>query len=113
MKQPRCGLCHLPILDRILSALDRNYHPACFTCATCDTCLDGGQFVADTTTDTVTCRDCYVANKAPVCHKCKQAIVSEPGKLKFPEVPIIRQLPCLRSRQESDGGNMQWEQVSP
>jgi len=80
LRQPRCSLCGLPILDRVLTALDKKYHPACFTCALCNVSLDGEQFVVDDKTQTVTCRQCYIRTKAPKCERCKSAIVSEPGK---------------------------------
>ena len=110
MRQPRCAHCHLPILDRILSAQDRKYHPACFTCSSCDTCLDGGQFVVDEETETVICRSCYVSNRAPVCHKCCEPIVSDPGMRECFQIFSDKMLNIFR--EESNCDHMQWEQIS-
>ncbi|VDL86783.1 unnamed protein product [Nippostrongylus brasiliensis] len=46
-KVTRCAECKQPIEDMVLSALSRNYHPACFRCTACGICLDGVQFALD------------------------------------------------------------------
>ena len=54
---PRCYVCDLPVMERMLTAMDRQFHPSCFTCSVCSMVLDGKTFMAEG--DTVHCRDCY------------------------------------------------------
>ena len=39
----KCARCSDPILETTLKALDRSYHPNCFTCSQCSLSLDGIQ----------------------------------------------------------------------
>jgi len=75
---PRCYVCDLPVMERMLTAMDRQFHPSCFTCSVCSMVLDGKTFMAEG--DTVHCRDCYARFKAAQCCRCKEAIVSAVGK---------------------------------
>jgi len=74
----KCHHCGLPMTDRILTALEKKYHPACFRCALCDKSLDGEPFILDG--DAVNCKDCYTRLKAKQCHRCGQGIVSTEKK---------------------------------
>eukprot|EP00092_Neocalanus_flemingeri_P089525 GFUD01113283.1.p1 GENE.GFUD01113283.1~~GFUD01113283.1.p1 ORF type:complete len:301 (+),score=100.14 GFUD01113283.1:195-1097(+) len=74
----KCSHCRLPILDRMLTALDRKFHPVCFRCALCDAGLDGVPFMLSG--DSINCRPCYTVYKAAPCARCGEGIVSTGSK---------------------------------
>lgn len=78
MTKPRCSVCNIPVMDRMLTAMGRKFHPACFTCSVCQAVLDGKPFLAEG--DVVHCKDCYARYKAAQCYRCGEAIVSTVGK---------------------------------
>jgi len=74
----KCSHCGLPILERILTALDQKYHPSCFRCSLCDTGLDGVPFLKSGSS--VNCQSCYTKYKAAPCARCGTGIVSTGDK---------------------------------
>lgn len=75
----KCCVCEKPILDRILRATGKPYHPACFKCVVCGKCLDGIPFTVDATSR-IHCIDDFHKKFAPRCCVCSQPIMPEPGK---------------------------------
>ncbi|KAK6728284.1 hypothetical protein RB195_005743 [Necator americanus] len=75
-KVTRCYQCKEPIKDMVLSALNHNYHPACFRCTGCGICLDGVPFALDKENQ-VYCMPDYHDRFAPRCYRCKQPILPD------------------------------------
>ncbi|XP_016141158.1 thyroid receptor-interacting protein 6 isoform X2 [Sinocyclocheilus grahami] len=75
----RCLKCSEPILDRILRAMGKAYHPRCFTCVVCGGCLDGVPFTVDATSQ-IHCIEDFHRKFAPRCSVCGQPIMPEPGQ---------------------------------
>ncbi|GAB6025250.1 hypothetical protein CHUAL_010671 [Chamberlinius hualienensis] len=75
----KCSVCTKPILDRILRATGKPYHPRCFQCVVCGKCLDGIPFTVDATNQ-IHCIEDFHKKFAPRCCVCKQSIMPEPGQ---------------------------------
>lgn len=75
----KCSKCSKPILDRILRAMGKAYHPRCFTCVVCNCCLDGVPFTVDATSQ-IHCIDDFHRKYAPRCSVCSEPIMPEPGQ---------------------------------
>ncbi|CAI5668918.1 unnamed protein product [Oreochromis niloticus] len=75
----RCSKCSKPILDRILRAMGKAYHPRCFTCVICNCCLDGVPFTVDATSQ-IHCIEDFHRKYAPRCSVCGEPIMPEPGQ---------------------------------
>ncbi|XP_021483363.1 thyroid receptor-interacting protein 6 isoform X1 [Meriones unguiculatus] len=75
----KCSACSEPILDRILRAMGKAYHPGCFTCVECRRSLDGVPFTVDATSQ-IHCIEDFHRKFAPRCSVCGGAIMPEPGQ---------------------------------
>jgi len=75
--QAKCDHCGLPMLDRVLTAINKKFHPVCFSCCQCGEGLDGVQFMVEG--GAVYCTACYSRYKAVQCTRCGQGIVAVAG----------------------------------
>ncbi|XP_013198944.1 lipoma-preferred partner homolog [Amyelois transitella] len=75
----KCSICGDPILDRILRATGKPYHPRCFTCVVCHKSLDGIPFTVDAV-NRIHCIEDFHRRYAPRCATCREPIIPEGGK---------------------------------
>ncbi|CAG4946887.1 unnamed protein product [Colias eurytheme] len=75
----KCSVCNKPILDRILRATGKPYHPTCFTCVVCGKSLDGIPFTVDAMNQ-IHCIEDFHKKFAPRCCVCELPIMPEGGE---------------------------------
>lgn len=75
----KCSVCGNPILDRILRATGKPYHPSCFTCVVCGKSLDGIPFTVDAMNQ-IHCIEDFHKKFAPRCCVCELPIMPEDGE---------------------------------
>ncbi|XP_071782006.1 filamin-binding LIM protein 1 [Centroberyx gerrardi] len=69
-----CWACGEVIKDKMIRALERAYHPTCFTCTTCNQQIGKERF-AQGEVGEVYCLQDYYRKYAPQCSVCKQLII--------------------------------------
>nr|XP_056705700.1 lipoma-preferred partner [Euleptes europaea] len=75
----QCSICAKPIMERILRATGKAYHPHCFTCVMCQRSLDGIPFTVDAGGN-IHCIEDFHRKFAPRCSVCKEPIMPAQGK---------------------------------
>ncbi|KAM8889295.1 lipoma-preferred partner isoform 1-T6 [Synchiropus picturatus] len=74
-----CNICSKPIMERILRATGKAYHPHCFTCVVCHRSLDGVPFTVDASNH-IHCIEDFHKKFAPRCCVCSEPIMPAPGQ---------------------------------
>uniref|UniRef100_A0A8C6TYD5 LIM domain containing preferred translocation partner in lipoma n=1 Tax=Neogobius melanostomus TaxID=47308 RepID=A0A8C6TYD5_9GOBI len=74
-----CNICSKPIMERILRATGKAYHPHCFTCVVCQRSLDGIPFTVDASNH-IHCIEDFHKKFAPRCCVCYEPIMPAPGQ---------------------------------
>ncbi|XP_063057731.1 lipoma-preferred partner [Engraulis encrasicolus] len=74
-----CNICTKPIMERILRATGKAYHPQCFTCVVCQRSLDGIPFTVDASNH-IHCIEDFHKKFAPRCSVCAEPIMPAPGQ---------------------------------
>lgn len=72
----QCASCSHPIINEVLKAFNKSYHPRCFRCEKCKKCLDGIPFALDEQ-EKVYCMKDYHETYSPRCGACKKPIIPQ------------------------------------
>ena len=69
---PRCAACEKPILEDVINALGKQWHPECFNCSECHCPFTGGNFFDFD--GKPYCEIHYHALRGSICAKCYKPI---------------------------------------
>ena len=65
---PSCARCQKPISGKFLHAMDKYWHPECFSCKTCSKLFAKGKFFEYQ--NQPFCEECYYVAKGAICFAC-------------------------------------------
>uniref|UniRef100_A0A2D4PLF7 LIM zinc-binding domain-containing protein n=1 Tax=Micrurus surinamensis TaxID=129470 RepID=A0A2D4PLF7_MICSU len=100
----QCSVCAKPIMERILRATGKAYHPHCFTCVICSRSLDGIPFTVDAGGN-IHCTEDFHRKFAPRCSVCKEPIMPAQGQEETVRIVALdRDFHVLCYRCEDCGG---------
>lgn len=71
---PKCEKCKLPIKDKYLNVMGKNFHQDCFVCFKCSSSFENGQYFKQD--DNPVCIKCY-SSQAKKCAACGEPILSK------------------------------------
>ena len=71
---PKCDKCQLPIKDKYLNVIGKNFHQACFICYKCNSVFENGQYFKQD--EHPVCIKCY-SSQAKKCTACGEPILSK------------------------------------
>lgn len=71
---PKCDKCNLPIKDKYLNVMGKNFHQSCFICHNCNDAFENGQYFKQD--DHPVCIKCY-SSQAKKCAACGEAILTK------------------------------------
>ncbi|XP_067873477.1 filamin-binding LIM protein 1 isoform X2 [Heterodontus francisci] len=75
----KCGKCRKTIMDQITRALDKAFHPECFTCVVCNRLIGSERFGVNQAKE-IHCLEDFQRRYAPQCCVCKMPIIPETAK---------------------------------
>lgn len=61
----KCGKCGEVVQEHVIRALDRAFHPTCFTCVTCARCIRDENFALDNQNEVYCLDDFYRYERGP------------------------------------------------
>ncbi|XP_051895260.1 filamin-binding LIM protein 1 isoform X2 [Pristis pectinata] len=75
----KCGKCNKIIMNQIIRAMGKAFHPECFTCVVCHRLIGTERFGVNQANE-IHCLEDYQRRYAPQCCVCKMPIIPETGQ---------------------------------